>query len=182
MPLIIEITAVVFAITYLILAAFENIWCWLFAALSTFLYIFICFYSQLYLETVLQCFYLIMAGYGWLQWKKNINNTAVIHKISFKFHIQLIVLAELGSLLAGYFFSNYTKTALPWIDAHIATYSIIATYMVTKKIIENWLWWFVIDALAVYLYFVKDLKVTAMLYFIYVVMVVFGYLKWKKEI
>ncbi|MES2837229.1 MAG: nicotinamide riboside transporter PnuC [Bacteroidota bacterium] len=182
MPLIIEIFAIVFAILYLVLAAFENNWCWLFAGLSTVLYVFICYDAQLYLETILQFFYLFMAVYGFLQWRKKENNSAVIHRISFQFHLKLIAVAEIGSLLAGYYFSNYTVAALPWMDAHITVYSIVATYMVTKKMIENWLWWFVIDALAVYLYFAKDLKLTALLYFAYVVMVVFGYFKWKKEI
>lgn len=182
MPLIIEIIAIVFAILYLVMAAFENIWCWLFAGLNAILYVFICYQTQLYLETGLQIFYLFMAIYGFFQWRNKKSNSTDIHSISFHFHLKLIVVAEIGSLLAGYFFSNYTVAALPWMDAHIAVYSIVATYMVTKKIMQNWLWWFVIDALAVYLYFAKDLKLTALLYFTYVVMVVFGYFKWKKEI
>lgn len=179
---IIEIIAVFFAILYIVFTALESNWCWLFAALSTILYIFICYDAQLFLETVLQFFYLFMALYGWLQWKKSNATVTRIHGISFQLHVKLIVIAELTALLAGYFFSKYTSAALPWMDAHITAYSIVATYMVTKKIIENWLWWFVIDALAVYLYFTKNLNLTALLYLVYVIMVVFGYYKWKKEI
>lgn len=182
MPIIIEIIAVIFAILYLVFAALENNWCWLFAAISTVLYIYICYDAQLFLESILQFFYLFMALYGWQQWKKSKDNATKINSISIQLHLKLIVVAELTALLAGYFFSKYTSAALPWLDAHITAYSIVATYMVTKKIIENWLWWFVIDALAVYLYFAKNLNLTAFLYFAYVIMVVFGYYKWKKEI
>lgn len=182
MLLVLEISAIFFAILYLVFVAFESNWCWIFAAISTIIYVFICYNTKLYLETVLQFFYLFMAFYGWIQWKNKSNTPTVIYSIKFKLHFKLVLLAEIVSLLAGYFFSKYTSAALPWVDAHITMYSIVATYMVTKKMIQNWQWWFVIDSFAAYLYFAKDLKLTALLYVAYVIMSVFGYYKWKKEI
>lgn len=182
MLLVLEISAIFFAILYLIFVAFESNWCWIFAAISTFIYVFICYKSKLYLETILQFFYLIMAFYGWYQWNNKKNTSNIIYSVKLKLHIILILLAELFSLIAGFIFSEYTDAALPWVDAHITMFSIVATYMVTKKMIENWFWWIVIDCFATYLYFSKNLKLTALLYIAYVIMSIFGYYKWKKEI
>ena len=82
---------------------------------------------------------------------------------------------------SGYLLSENTEAALPYVDAFTTWYAVVTTYMVTKKILENWVYWFVIDSVSVYLYYSRGLYLTALLFIAYLVIIVFGYLKWKKE-
>ena len=178
---VIEIIAIVFSILYVILATKENIWCWLCAAISVSLYIYICFSAKLYLETGLNGFYLIMAIYGYWQWNRPKKEIA-ISTWSLLRHLLIFGVGIIASFLLGKFFEIYTNAALPIIDSFTTIFSLFATYMVTKKILENWIYWIVIDIVSVYLYFSRDLKLTAGLFAAYTIIAVFGYLSWKKQL
>ena len=181
-----EVPAVVLAILYLVLAARENIWCWGAAFVSTAIYIYVFFDVNLFLESALQIYYLAMAVYGWYQWRRPADHsdhsaTLPISTWSLKKHI--VVIAATGAIVvtSGYLLSENTTAALPYVDAFTTWYAVVTTYMVTKKILENWGYWFVIDSVSVYLYYSRGLYLTALLFIAYLVIIVFGYLKWKKE-
>ena len=176
-----EIISVVFSIMYVILAAKENIWCWLCAAISVSLYIYICFDAKLYLETGLQGFYFIMAIYGYLQWNRP-KKKITIGTWSLKRHLLIFGVGIIASFILGKLFEIYTDAALPIIDSFTTIFSLFATYMVTKKILENWIYWIIIDIVSVYLYFIRDLQLTAGLFTAYTIIAVFGYLSWKKQL
>lgn len=179
----IEALAVLFSIAYVILAAYQNNWCWPAAIISVSLYIYICFTAKLYSETGLQVFYLAMAFYGWWQWtKKSTENKKIsITTLDFKNHV-LIILPGIGITLPFYLITkNYTDAALPFSDALVTAFSLIATFMVTKKILENWIYWIVIDSIAIYIYMNRGLQLTAILYLIYVIIAVVGFINWRKE-
>lgn len=177
---IIELAAVFFSILYVVLAAKENNWCWPAAAISVCLYIYLCFQAQLYLETGLQVFYLFMAGYGFLQWKKPKEEIA-IKRWPLSHHLKIIFIGIATAFLLGKIADVYTNAALPLIDAFTTVFSLFATYMVTRKILENWIYWIVIDTVSVYLYFSRDLQLTAGLFAAYTILAIFGYLSWKKQ-
>lgn len=179
----IEAFAVIFSIAYVILAAYQNNWCWLAAIISVSLYIYICFTAKLYSETGLQLFYLVMAFYGWWQWtrKSKENKIAEIIILDLKKNLQILILG-IGITLPFFFITkNYTDAALPFSDALVTAFSLIATFMVTKKILENWIYWIAIDSLAVFIYLNRGLQLTAILYFIYVIIAVVGFINWRKE-
>ncbi len=179
----IEAFAVIFSIANVILAAYQNNWCWLAAIISVSLYIYICFTAKLYSETVLQLFYLVMAFYGWWQWtrKSTENKKVKIIIWDLKKNLKIIVLG-IGITLPFFFITkNYTDAALPFSDALVTAFSLIATFMVTKKILENWIYWIAIDSLAVFIYLNRGLQLTAILYFIYVIIAVVGFINWRKE-
>ena len=175
-----ESTAVFFSILYVILAIKENVWCWGAAAISVILYIYICYTAQLYPETGLQFFYLLMAIYGYYQWNKN-DSTLKIQQWTITKHLLTLLLGALLTFLMGFYFSIYTNAAMPLVDSFTTVFSVFATYMVTKKVIENWLYWIVIDAVSVYLYFSRDLHLTSLLFLAYTIIAIFGYLSWLKR-
>lgn len=177
---IIESTAVFFSVLYVILAIKENVWCWGAAAISVILYIYICYSAQLYPETGLQFFYLLMAIYGYYQWNKN-DNSLKIQQWTITKHLFILLLGALLTFLMGFYFSIYTNAAMPLVDSFTTVFSVFATYMVTKKVIENWLYWIVIDAVSVYLYFSRDLHLTSLLFIVYTVIAIFGYFSWIKR-
>lgn len=177
---IIESIAVFFSILYVVLAMKENIWCWGAAAISVILYIYICYSAQLYAETGLQFFYLLMAIYGYFQWNKNDSNLKIQQWTTAK-HLLILLLGAFLTFLMGFYFSIYTNAAMPLVDSFTTVFSVFATFMVTKKVLGNWLYWIVIDAVSVYLYFSRGLQLTSLLFIAYTIIAVFGYLSWLKR-
>ena len=179
---VVEGLAVFLGLAYIILAAKEIIWCWLAAFISVCLYIYICLNAKLYAETGLQFFYLIMAIYGWLQWRKGKHKKEIrISEWKPSYHIINILLSSLLAFALGYYFDNYTDAANPYIDSFTTAFAISTTYLVTKKILSNWLYWIVVDGVSVYLYFSRELYHTTLLFAAYVIIVIFGYISWRKQ-
>ena len=177
---IIESVAVFFSVIYVILALKESNWCWWAAAISVILYIYICYTAQLYPETGLQIFYLLMAFYGHYQWNKN-DSTLQIEQWTTAKHLLILLIGAILTFLMGFYFSIHTNAAMPLVDSFTTVFSVFATYMVTKKVLGNWLYWIVIDAVSVYLYFSRDLHLTSLLFIVYTVIAIFGYISWIKR-
>ena len=179
--LILEIAAVIFGIIYVVLAAKNHISCWIYGIIGSLLsiYLFVV-YAQLYAEAILYVFYVFAGIYGWITWKKAAHqNEVTTHKISK--HLLIIGIGTACSLLLYYSINNFFPTAQrPLTDSFTTVFSFIATYLTAKKWIENWLYWIVIDAVTVYLYFSRDLSIYALLMLAYSVIAIFGYLEWKK--
>ena len=181
--LIIEIIAVISAILYLLLAAKEDVKCWYAAIISSLLYFYIMYDAGLIMEAYLQVFYIIMALYGLLQWKKliQINSNKRIRTWSNIQHFIIITSVIILSILTGFILTKYTNAALPFLDAFTSWGAIITTYMVAKKILENWIYWFVIDAISIYLFLSRGLYLTSMLFLVYLIIICFGYIAWRKK-
>ena len=177
---VIESVAVFFSILYIILVAKESIWCWGAASISVILYIYICYTAKLYPETGLQAFYLLMAFYGYYQWNKN-DSTLKVQQWTTTKHLLVLLIGTLLTFLMGFYFTIYTNAAMPIVDSFTTVFSVFATYMVTKKVLGNWLYWIVIDIISVYLYFSRDLQLTSLLFVIYTVFAIFGYFSWLKR-
>ena len=177
---IIESIAVFFSVLYVLLAVKESIWCWGAALVSVTLYIYICYNAQLYPETALQVFYLLMAFYGYYQWNKN-DSTLKIQEWTTTKHLLILLIGVLLTFLMGFYFTIYTNAAMPLVDSFTTVFSVFATYMVAKKVLGNWLYWIVIDAVSIYLYYSRDLHLTSLLFILYTVIAIFGYFSWIKS-
>jgi nicotinamide mononucleotide transporter len=176
-----EVPAVVLAVIYLLLAIRQNIWCWAAAAASTLLYLFIMYQASLYMESALQLFYLGMAAYGWYQWRRGGDEGTGLEVTTWRlrYHLAAIVAVFLLVFVSGELLTRYSSAALPFLDSFTTWGAIIATWMVARKILENWIYWFVIDAVSIYLYLNRDLYFTAVLFAGYLVMIVIGYRSWR---
>ena len=178
----IEITAVILAILYLVLAVKQNILCWVAGIMSSVLYFFIMQSAGLYMEAYLQVFYVIMGFYGFSQWRAgDTNNTIFVVNTWSKYqHLTAISIILALSFLSGFLLERFTDAALPFLDALVTWGAVVATYMVAKKLLENWIYWFVIDATSIYLFISRDLWLTAILFMIYIIIIYFGYQSWSK--
>lgn len=179
-----EYIAVTAALTYIVLAARQKVLCWLFWIISSALYIIVCINAQLYPETILQVFFVITGFYGWWQWVKNkaSSDHAPIVKWTYSKHLLLVAGGAAGGGALGYFFDNYTEAAQPYLDSLITSFSFIATWLLSKKILENWMYWIAINAAAIILYSSRELYLSGLLYLLYTILSVTGLLAWKKEI
>ena len=176
-----EVLAVILAVAYLVLAIRQKIWCWAAAAVSTSLYLFIMYEASLYMESALQLFYLAMAAYGWYQWKRGgaDHHGVKVTTWPWRNHVLAIGAVFVLVLVSGELLSRYSSAALPFADSFTTWGAIVATWMVARKILENWIYWFVIDAVSVWLYISRDLYFTAGLFVLYLVMIVIGYRSWR---
>jgi nicotinamide mononucleotide transporter len=174
-----ESIAVLFSIIYVILVAKESIWCWAAAIISVSLYIFICYEAKLYAETALQFFYLIMAVAGYFFWKESPDKKQLdIKELSIGNHALILFAGIIFTLILGYVLTIYTQAKLPLLDSFTTIFSIIATFMVIKKILENWLYFIAIDLVSIYLYNTRDLQQTAILFVLYAIIACVGYYNW----
>ena len=178
-----EITAVVFAILYLALAIKQNILCWTAWILSSCLYTFVMYSAGLYMEALLQIFYVGMGIYGWHQW---LNRNSSKQELSISTwqpakHASAVTLIFVLAYVSGLLLEKYTAAALPFLDALTTWGAIVTTYMVANKVLENWIYWFVIDSISIYLFISRGLYFTALLFFIYLFMIVIGYRTWQQS-
>lgn len=177
---LIEWLAVISSITYVILAAKQLIICWLFAFIGSALFVYLCYIGDLYIESILQLFYVVMAVVGWLNWKNSESHSA-IKKWGLNNHLFNIAISGGIAFMLGYLFDQYTQQANPYIDAFTTCYSLSATFMVTKKVLGNWIYWIVIDLASIYLYAQQGYNLTAVQYVIFTLLALFAFIEWNKE-
>jgi nicotinamide mononucleotide transporter len=179
----IEIIAAVLALAYLVLAIRQSISCWLAAFVSSCLYVWVLFGAHLYMESVLNAFYAAMAAYGFWQWQARKQGAALaVH------HWPLLsnVLALAGvvglSAISAYFLRRFTPAASPFMDSMVTWASVFATFLVARKVYENWHWFLVIDSVSLCLYFTRRLYVTMLLFGLYLGLIVVGMREWRRTL
>ena len=178
---ILEAVAVVLALAYLVLAARESIWCWYCAFSSSALYVLLMWDARLLTEALLNVFYMAMAIVGWLQWGRAPSGKLQIIRLAWWHHVGLFTLLMVLTTISGWTMQTFTTAALPFVDAFIAWGSVITTVLVIRKVLENWLYWVLFDGVAIFVYINRGLYMTALLFALYVVIVIFGYVRWRKE-
>ena len=180
---LLELAAVIFAVAYLVLAVRENSLCWYAAGISTLIFLFIFWDVKLYMESGLQIYYLAMAFYGWYQWRGANRETASLRvsKWRAKQHVIALALIATLTLISGSLLNSGTDANLPYLDSFTTWASVVTTFMVARKILENWFYWLVIDSVSIYLYLDRELYFTSLLFAIYIVIIFFGWFAWKRS-
>jgi nicotinamide mononucleotide transporter len=180
-----EAAGAFFSVVYLVLAIRENLWCWPAAFLSSALTMVLMFQGRLYAESVLNVYYIAMAVYGWYQWRyggrRSSSDALPIGVWPIKTHALAIGGTVALSAIVGGLMSKYTNAAFPYLDAFVSIGSVVTTYMVARKILENWLYWLVVDSLSLYLYWQRDLNLYVALFALYLVLVVLGLIRWHRD-
>lgn len=180
-----EILAVIFSTIYVLLAARGNILCWVFGNIGCAFWAYASFeLYDLWVDALLQVFYIGMGFYGLYLWKfgGKSKTELPISTLPFKSHFPYFFGGIGLAFLFGYFFDNYTPAAATYLDSFTTVFAIIATFLTIKKLLESWLYWIVIDLLYVYIYSNQEAYLFALLMGIWTIMAVFGYFKWRKTI
>jgi nicotinamide mononucleotide transporter len=192
----VEWIAVVLALAYLLLAIRQNAWCWLFAATGAALYAWVFARAALPMQAALQVFYVAMAAYGWYSWRSSGGSThrssgaATLEVSSWPLARHAVAIAAVAAVTALNVALLRLVPALgaapnPWIagaDAAIAWGSVLTTFLVARKVLENWLYWIVLDLGAAWLYAAQSLYATAVLFLVYAVIAVRGYVEWGRSV
>ncbi len=191
MELYIEIFGTIVGLIYLWLEYKANIYLWLASIIMPAIYIYIFYNAGLYADFAINIYYLLIAIYGWFAWKysfqifpssskKSREEELKISSIPKKIWIRLIPLYLILQFIITWVLITYTNSNVPWLDSFTTSVSIIAMWMLARKYIEQWLVWIVVDVVSVGLYIYKDLYFTSVLYALYAVIAILGYIKWKK--
>ena len=180
---LLELVAVIFAIVNLLLAVKTNILCWLAAGISALIFLYIFWGAKLYMESALQVYYFVMAVFGWYQWKlpSDTSATLSISMWSMQQHAGAVALIVFFTCISGHLLNSGTDAQLPYMDSLTTWGSVVTTFMVVRKILENWIYWLVIDLVSIYLYLDRELYFTAILFAVYIVIIFFGWFSWLKS-
>ena len=140
--------------------------------------------AGLYMEAYLQIFYVFMGLYGWSQWRVDASSTShlVINTWSKSRHFSAIFLILSLSFISALLLKSFSDAVLPFFDALVTWGAVVATYMVAKKLLENRIYWLVIDSISILLFISRDLWPTAFLFGVYLVIITFGYRSWSKAL
>lgn len=179
-----ELLAVALAVAYLTLAIRQSLWCWPAAAIGAAIYTILFADARLYMESLLHAFYLVMAGYGFWQWKRGGRGKTTELKVSqlnWRWHFYSIIVLSLLSLGIVWLLTQYTDAEEVYLDTFTTVFSFFATFLVTKKILETWYYWLVIDSFYVFLFWSKGFYATALLFALYTVMVVVAFWRWRQD-
>jgi nicotinamide mononucleotide transporter len=182
-----EGAGVLFSVAYLVLAIRESLWCWPAAFVSSVLTVVVLAHARLYSEAALNVFYAAMAVYGWVQWRFGGRSAGggtdelPIGVWPLRAHAVALAAVAAASLALGWAMHRYTGAAFPYLDAFVTVSSIVTTYMVAKKLLENWIYWLVIDSLSLGLYVARELYLYAGLFALYLVLVVLALRRWHRQ-
>ena len=166
------------------LGIWQSVWTWPVGIVNVAL-TFVAFRrAGLYSDMGLQVVYLLLSIYGWYQWLRGgVGNTEL--KVSRTSRRAWTVLSGVGVVIwlaLGTITKQFPGAAIPYIDAATTSTSLVAQYMITRKLIENWIVWIVVDTAYVALFIWRGLYAFAVLYAVYLVLAVFGYREWKKAL
>ncbi len=184
-----EAVSTVLAVLYLLLAIRENIWCWAAGLVGSLLSLVVFWDSRLYMESALQVFYAVMSVYGWYEWQFGGKRGArggesvelPIQVWPARTHAAWLAGIAAVTALFGYYLLHHSNEARPFVDSFTTVGALLATFMVARKVLENWVYWFVIDGVSVYLYSSRGLYLYAALFVVYLFMIVVGYRAWRRQ-
>jgi len=179
----IEIIAAVLAVAYLVLAIQQQLACWVAAFISACLYVWVLFGARLYMESALNAFYAAMAVYGFWQWQRGQGGTALaVCRWPIAAHLAGLAAVVGLSMISSVLLRRYTPAAWPFVDSMVTWSSVFATFLVARKVYENWHWWLVIDSVSLCLYFTRHLYLTMLLFGLYLVLIVIGMRQWRRTL
>jgi nicotinamide mononucleotide transporter len=178
----IELIAAALAVAYLLLAIGQRLSCWIAAFISSVLYVWVLFGARLYMESVLQVYYALMAIYGFWQWRHGGGGRALeVTHWPIARHLAGLAGIVAVSLITWFFLRRFTPAAWPFVDSMVTWSSVFTTFLVARKVYENWYWWLVIDSVSLVLYFTRHLYVTMLLFALYLVLIVIGMREWRRS-
>lgn len=181
-----EIVGTIIGLLYLYFEYKASIYLWLMSILMPMIYIFVYYDAGFYADMGINIYYLGASIYGWAVWlggrsiKREVKMVRNIEHTPLKYILPMVVIAGVLFFAIAQLLINFTDSTVPWGDSFTTALSIIAMWMLSRKYVEQWLVWLVVDVVCTGLYLYKGLYPTAALYGLYSVIAVFGYFKWLK--
>jgi len=181
---LVEWVAVALALAYVLLATRQSRWCWPSSAASSAIYFVLFERAGLPMQAALQVFYVVMSGYGWIAWRASHGKA---HELSVSVwpvrrHVAALVLVVAATFTNLWLVGADPHSPVAFADAFVAWGSVVAMWLVTRKGLENWLYWIAFDLVAAALYYSQGFEATTGLFLVYVVLAVRGFFEWRRDL
>jgi nicotinamide mononucleotide transporter len=178
-----ESIAALLGVAYIILAAKESKWCWPFAFANTLIYTVLFWEGQLPMQALLNLYYMGMAIYGYILWRNHVGNESdvLITSWSYTKQVLFLVVGVILSLVTAYYLEKTATSQSPYLDASVTIFSIMNTWLLARKILQNWMYWIIIDSAAIILYIQTGYYATAALFVLYTILALVGAINWQKR-
>ena len=183
----IEILGAVLGLVYIFLSIRQNIFTWPVGLITSALYVYVFLVSKFYADMALQGYYVIVSIYGWHLWLKRKGSSGKKEKLLVsptptKFWIPLVIITIFLFIIIAFVLKNYTDSPIPLGDSLTTALSLVATWMLARKYLEHWIIWVFVDFLSAILYAFKNLWPTVILFIVYTIMAIIGYIRWRKDL
>lgn len=182
----IEIVATVFGFLCVVLTIRRNIWCWPTGLVQVVLFVFVFYQAKLYSDLILHVIYVGLQIYGWYCWtagrSEARSGSLVIASLTSRQLAIWIAMTAVTTTAWGYMMSTWTDASLPYADAFTTVASLVAQYLLARKFLENWVFWIVVDVVAIGVYYYKALIPTSILYAAFLVLAVTGFVTWRIQL
>jgi nicotinamide mononucleotide transporter len=180
---LVEVSAAICGFICIFLLVKGNIWNFAFGFVQVTLYVWVFYQAKLYSDAGLHVVYMLLQIYGWWHWSNNLANATTVNVVSMSHkHLGLHALvALLSAALIGTLMRTYTDASFAYADAFTTCASLVAFILMTRRYVVNWLFWIVVDVVAIGVYFQKGLYPTVILYVCFLIMAIIGLYAWHKQ-
>ena len=178
---LIEWIAIACGLTNVALIIRRSIWNYPFGFIMVALYFFIFWEYKLYSDAILQVYFFVIQFYGlwvWLNGRAP-DGRVMVAPLSRQMFIDYLAMTAVAWMAISFLMDTYTDAAAPIWDSAVAALSVTAQFLMSRRHIESWLLWIVVDVLAIGLFYTRDLAPTAALYFIFLGLAITGYIPWR---
>jgi nicotinamide mononucleotide transporter len=179
-----EIIAVIVNVLGVWLTARRIRWCWPVSVVAVLLYAWIFYDAKLYSDMLLQVLFAFLQGYGWWRWSTGGLDHGKVHvgQLALSEAAIGLIVGALGALLLGSLMATFTDAAVPWLDASLTAFSLVASVWAARKYVASWWLWIVLDVVYVGMYLFKDLHLTAGLYAGFILLALYGWREWRRDL
>ena len=178
----VEPVAAALGLVNIILIVRRSVWNYMFGLLMVSLYFFVFLDARLYSDALLQIFFFIVQIYGWWHWARVEAEAGevLVERLSMRQRLVWSATTILGVIGWGSLMRAYTDASYPIWDASVAAFSVAAQLLMSRRYVENWILWILVDLLSIGLYAAKELWLTAGLYTIFLALAVYGFVQWLR--
>ncbi|HWW21250.1 MAG TPA: nicotinamide riboside transporter PnuC [Steroidobacteraceae bacterium] len=178
-----ELAAVGLGIVYVLLILKRNRLGWIAGGISSAIYVYLAASARLPMQSTLQAYYVVMAFYGWYSWTsaQQRPDGARIVRWPARHHLMALACVAVLSLVSAQFLARETHAAWPYLDSFTTWVSLLATWMVARMKLENWLYWIIADAITAFLFAAQAHQASAALFVIYIVIAIIGFREWLQN-
>lgn len=182
--LVLQIVGTALGFLYLWLEYKANIWLWVVGALMPMVHGVLYLQSGIYADAAMQLYYVLAGLYGLCVWKRgsSAKKEMTITHTPIGWVLPLVLVYAVLNIALYFLLTEFTDSQVPLFDSISTALSIVAMWMLSRKLVEQWLVWLVVDAISVGLYFYKGIPITGCLYLVYCVLAVVGYMRWMREV
>lgn len=185
LKLVLQIVGTLLGLLYLWLEYKANIWLWIVGAIMPMVHGILYLNSGIYADAAMQLYYVVAGLYGlfvWLRGTKRVEKVVEIQHMPLDWIVPLVLVYVVLHVVMFYVLSEFTDSRVPFFDSMSTALSIVAMWMLSRKLVEQWLVWLVVDMISVGLYFYKGIPITAMLYTLYCALAIAGYMRWRGQV